>query len=131
MKCKQLELFPESFQDESCDIDPFFKVCKSCKQQKPNTEFVKADGQHRATRNRCKDCCKQQANIREHLRSMNPPPKDGDCPICSMPPKKWVLDHCHVDMTFRGYICAACNAGIGLLQDDPVILEKALNYLRK
>ena len=34
------------------------KVCKSCKKRKPDSEFVKADGKHRATRNRCKVCHK-------------------------------------------------------------------------
>ena len=108
-----------------------YKVCKSCKKEKPDSEFIKADGRHRATRNRCKVCSKEQSNTRKKLRKENPPPKAGKCQVCKVYTTKWVLDHCHTDMTFRGYICTSCNSGIGLLHDYPVILERALTYLRK
>lgn len=107
------------------------KVCKSCKKRKPDSEFVKADGKHRATRNRCKVCHKSQAETRKRLREENPPPSPGNCQICGNYTEKWVLDHCHHSLTFRGYICTSCNSGIGLLHDDPEILEKAVEYLRK
>lgn len=44
------------------------KICKTCKVEKQDEEFIKADGQHRSTRNRCKECHKQQSNIRKQLR---------------------------------------------------------------
>jgi len=106
-----------------------YKVCKTCKKEKPDTEFVKADGKHRSTRNRCKVCHKEQADIRRKLRKANPPPKAGQCPICKSHTDKWVLDHCHTNMSFRGYICTSCNSGIGLLHDDPEILKRAISYL--
>ena len=30
---------------------------------------------------------------------------------------------------FRGYICDACNLGLGKFKDDPAIVKKALDYL--
>lgn len=105
------------------------KVCKTCGIKKSNDEFVKADGQHRSTRNRCKDCHKAQANIRKKLRKENPPPKSGKCPVCQKHTEDWVLDHCHVNESFRGYICRYCNSGIGLLGDDIDGVVNALNYL--
>lgn len=108
-----------------------YKVCKTCKQSKLDSEFIKADGQHRATRNRCKECHAIQSQIRKKLREENPPPLNGNCPICNNYTEKWVLDHCHNNMTFRGYICASCNSGIGLLHDDPEVLRRALDYLLK
>ena len=106
-----------------------YKVCKTCNQKKMDSEFIKADGKHRATRNRCKDCSNNQSQIRKKLREENPPPESGECPICQTHTKKWVLDHCHSSMKFRGYICTSCNSGIGLLHDDPAIINRALNYL--
>lgn len=106
-----------------------YKICKTCKQEKLDSDFIKADGQHRATRNRCKDCHNNQSQIRKKLREENPPPEPGNCPICQIHTEKWVLDHCHSSMTFRGYICTSCNSGIGLLHDDPDIISRALNYL--
>jgi len=105
------------------------KVCKTCQVEKPDSAFIKADGRHRATRNRCKQCAKEQQDIRRRLRLSHPEPPPGDCPICNNHTNKWVLDHCHTEETFRGYICTSCNSGIGLLHDDPDILTNALFYL--
>ena len=108
-----------------------YKVCKTCKQKKRDDEFVKADGKHRSTRNRCKVCHKEQADIRRKLRKENPPAEAGICQICQNHTDKWVLDHCHTNMSFRGYICTSCNSGIGLLHDDPEVLERAVKYLNR
>lgn len=110
-------------------MDILYKVCKTCKIEKPDSEFVKADGRHRGTRNRCKVCHKQQADIRRKLKKDNPPPPPGKCPICQCHTDSWVLDHCHDKATFRGYICKSCNSGIGLLHDDVSVLSRALSYL--
>ena len=107
------------------------KRCKTCGEVKLDSEFVKADGRHRATRNRCKVCHNHQHQIRKELKKENPVPPPGHCQICGNYTDKWVLDHCHTGLTFRGYICTSCNSGIGLLQDDPDILERALNYIKK
>lgn len=40
------------------------------------------------------------------------------------------LDHCHVTGVFRGWLCSNCNTAIGLLQDNPVLLERAADYVR-
>jgi hypothetical protein len=102
-----------------------YKTCKTCKQKKPDSEFIKADGKHRATRNRCKICHKAQSDIRRKLRKQNPPPEPGECLITDNPLQ---VD---LDMIFRGYICTSCNSGIGLLHDDPESLQRAINYLKK
>lgn len=31
----------------------------------------------------------------------------------------------------RGLLCQDCSIGIGKLKDDPVLLQKALNYLKE
>src|SRR5210317_547728 len=106
------------------------KQCKTCLQIKPISEFTKADGAHRSTRNRCKSCTKLHSNIRKTLRKENPEPGPGPCPICSEHTEQWVLDHNHNTCSFRGYLCKACNAGIGLLADDSTRVERALIYLQ-
>ena len=105
------------------------KTCKSCKVNLPLDAFIKADGPNRSTRNRCKECCKLHAKVRTTLKAQNPVPEAGNCPICDSYTEKWVLDHCHETLTFRGYICRDCNAGIGLLKDNADILKNALYYL--
>jgi hypothetical protein len=41
------------------------------------------------------------------------------------------LDHDHLTREFRGWLCGACNRGIGLLGDDVNGLRRALAYLER
>ena len=56
------------------------------------------------------------------------------CPICGMQFTKtgWsrqVLDHCHLTGKLRGFICNKCNVAIGGLNDDPILVRKALEWI--
>jgi hypothetical protein len=58
----------------------------------------------------------------------------GVCAICSRVEangKQLAADHCHTTGVFRGLLCMKCNRGIGYLNDDSVLVEKALNYLKE
>lgn len=41
------------------------------------------------------------------------------------------VDHCHETKKVRGLLCPTCNQGIGLLKDDPDIMERAATYIRR
>lgn len=41
------------------------------------------------------------------------------------------IDHSHKTGKFRGLLCNSCNMAIGMLNDDPEILERLAKYLRK
>jgi hypothetical protein len=45
--------------------------------------------------------------------------------------KKLFVDHDHDTGKVRKLLCHSCNTGIGLLQDDIELLQKALDYLIK
>lgn len=55
------------------------------------------------------------------------------CAICqsnsSENNKKLHLDHCHETGKIRGFLCRACNHGLGNFKDDIDLLEKAKEYL--
>lgn len=55
----------------------------------------------------------------------------GRCKICDNIPGRRPLDvdHSHASNKIRGLLCEACNKGLGIFQDDPVLLEKAMRYL--
>ena len=54
--------------------------------------------------------------------------EDASCGICTIT-TGLVLDHCHTTGNVRGVLCKACNRGIGMLQDDIKLLEKAVVWL--
>lgn len=62
--------------------------------------------------------------------------QNHSCAICER--EAWecrggvlAVDHDHKTNKVRALLCTQCNAGIGSLQDDPAILEKAAEYLRR
>jgi len=67
--------------------------------------------------------------------------QNGVCKICGNPetrknpytdmPSRMPVDHCHETGKIRGLLCTDCNVGIGKLNDDIKLLEKAIEYLRK
>ena len=42
-----------------------------------------------------------------------------------------VVDHKHSTGEVRGLLCHNCNRALGLLKDEPKVLQKAMNYLVK
>ena len=57
-------------------------------------------------------------------------PTPAVCECCGKPPGKRPLcaDHCHLTLKFRGWLCNACNTGLGLLNDTPML---AVRYLER
>lgn len=60
--------------------------------------------------------------------------QNGKCAICGTEPVDGEflhVDHDHETNKIRGLVCNLCNRGIGMLRDDPAILEAAARYLRR
>jgi hypothetical protein len=62
--------------------------------------------------------------------------QSGRCAICGTTepgrgqhPRSFSVDHNHRTGRVRGLLCHLCNTGIGALDDDPVRLRLAANYL--
>jgi hypothetical protein len=72
-------------------------------------------------------------NSRKHRGLPQPTrPLPGHCENCERPAGKRALslDHSHVTGQFRGWLCDACNRGIGYLGDSIEGLQRAIDYLR-
>ena len=68
--------------------------------------------------------------------------QDGRCALCGREPKTGFKvdggrmpalhrDHDHVTGKWRDFLCGSCNNGLGLLQDDPVLLRAAAAYIER
>jgi hypothetical protein len=66
-----------------------------------------------------------------------PPPRERHCPPrpeddlceCCGEPARLQLDHCHKTGAFRGWVCRACNSGVGIM-DSVERLEKRVAFLK-
>jgi ferredoxin len=58
--------------------------------------------------------------------------QDWSCAICrKMPKTKLDTDHCHKTGKYRGMLCKACNTALGKFKDNPALLLRAADYLKK
>ena len=105
------------------------KTCRKCDTLKDLEDFPLFSTVGAGRKNTCKACSNQLATVRARLRKDNPPPPPGNCPACNRLTSRWVLDHCHHTDQFRGYICNSCNLGFGKFNDDPELMQQALDYL--
>lgn len=56
----------------------------------------------------------------------------GVCHICKcVSPTRLLVDHCHATGHIRGLLCARCNWGLGMYEDDPMRLRAAAEYLER
>ena len=63
----------------------------------------------------------------------NRPQGAKQCEICRerISGKNVCIDHCHVSLGVRGYLCVKCNAGLGMFRDSVSLLRHAITYLEK
>lgn len=50
-------------------------------------------------------------------------------PVASGPANRLCVDHCHETGEIRGLLCKSCNTALGAFRDDPIRLQKAIDYL--
>lgn len=143
-KCpKCAETKPRSeFHKDSRNKDGLYAYCKECNKAKAkawtkaNPEKAREQARRRSAEGRNRNAILMRkygisaARYAEMLAAQG-----GVCAICGRPEvgrkdhRNLVVDHCHTSNQIRGLLCHSCNRGIGLLQDSPEILKKALTYL--
>lgn len=59
----------------------------------------------------------------------------NSCMICTKDAvsnkKSLAVDHDHETGIYRGLLCGSCNVVLGLVNDDPLILKRMVQYLKK
>jgi|TARA_R110001599_G_scaffold72356_1_gene200923 hypothetical protein len=103
------------------------ECCKILSITAYTTAGIRADGAWY-----CKKMCRQCATIvRDESRiiSRNAPPKPERCDCCHKKMEKLNADHVHGSFVFRGWLCKACNTGMGLLGDNLKGILQAVIFL--
>lgn len=124
-KCKIPKDLKEYNKDKSRPdgLEPTCRACKSAVRNKDKEKSGKLFNKFGITLEQYKDILKLQNN---------------KCAICEISIETHLnlrqtyfpVDHCHTTGKIRGLLCDKCNRGIGLLQDNPDILQKAIDYLQ-
>ncbi len=126
------------------------KICVLCKVEKYLSEFYKHKSGRHGVDNRCKICftayrkdyykdkpeklreikvkCLYGLEADEYKKLKKD--QKNICKICGKKTKLYV-DHNHDTGKVRGLLCHKCNTGIGLLNDNLELLEKAVKYLKE
>jgi|TARA_B110000914_G_scaffold185056_1_gene168532 hypothetical protein len=122
-----------------------FKVCDRCnifKEKESNFQInqrSKYGVTFRPSCNDCRDLKDGKKMSSEELRKAEKTRPSGlwPCPICektyitemmASPPRR---DHDHATGKFRDWICDSCNTGLGRFDDNTIVLEDAIEYLKK
>jgi hypothetical protein len=139
----QLDFFEKEAPEKSKET----LFCRKCKEDKPLYSFnncaVVWETEERAvgirgvsgTARYCRECREDYQKSTAIARKSAPHKPHGltRCECCStlLDSKLLHLDHNHLTGQFRGWLCRACNTGLGALGDNIEGLERALHYLRK
>ena len=103
-------------------FEPRRRTCRHC-----------VNAAARATRSRTYSSERQRwydYGLTQHAFDAMVEAQDGRCAICRRMPRKLVVDHDHRTGVVRGLLCGPCNLGLGHLRDQPVLCERAADYLR-
>jgi hypothetical protein len=68
-------------------------------------------------------------HIRRKRERLAGRPKPETCEVCGRG-GEIVFDHDHNSNKFRGWLCGRCNTALGMVNDDIVVLEKLIVYLK-
>lgn len=126
------------------------KRCNKCGVEKPHDEYYKESVPPHRPRSLCKQCIlhrqkrwgkanarwaylKREYGVSKGQYNSMYEAQDGRCAICDTPEpqlsRNLNVDHDHATGQIRGLLCGSCNSVLGMAQDDPERLRKALAYL--
>jgi hypothetical protein len=110
-------------------------ICKKCSnRQRENARKLNVN-QGRRERRLAKNCryyVWEKYGLTEEDVATMLENQGGVCAICHRLPngKSLAVDHCHTTGKIRGLLCHSCNTSLGHFNDDVVILERAIQYLK-
>ncbi|MFD5951070.1 endonuclease VII domain-containing protein [Streptomyces collinus] len=122
---------------ERVEVPAGHKLCRTCGEIKPHSEWHRNATASDGLSTRCKACravqgrqghLKRQYGITEAERDGLIASQGGVCCIClSAVPEH--VDHCHKTGRVRGVLCFSCNAALGQFKDRPDAIRRAAAYV--
>ncbi|MER5719219.1 endonuclease VII domain-containing protein [Streptomyces sp. NPDC002132] len=122
---------------EKVDVPDGHKLCRTCGEIKPHTEWHRNATASDGLSTRCKACravrgrqdhLKRKYGLTEAERDELVSSQGGVCCICLAAAPEHV-DHCHQTGRVRGVLCFSCNAALGQFKDRPDAIRRAAAYV--
>lgn len=124
------------------------RICCKCKVEKPISQFKKSKRFAIGYGYVCKECHRKQSKLSSIERNFGisitkfksmEKAQGGTCAICGKKESRrrrgtvvrLAIDHNHKTGEIRGLLCTRCNTAIGLFDDCPKLLKKAIAYLEQ
>jgi hypothetical protein len=101
--------------------------CKTC--AKTRTKKWKSNNREKYLHQRRKKWTEEKYNLTSEEFDFIFQKQNGSCAICHTKNIKLCVDHNHNTNKNRGLLCKKCNCAIGLLQENPLFLQSAIDYL--
>ena len=134
-KCKK-ELPLTAFNKHCRHKDGLRFRCKSCEaedQKEAKKKALKLDYEGTRKKERANNL-KQMYGLSVEEWTIKALSQQYKCAICNnecVTGKRLAVDHDHETGQIRDLLCGNCNQGLGKFQDNPQLLNKAAEYLRK
>lgn len=135
---------PRTKEEIKYDLEKGSKICSKCNTRKPFDDFHRKSDSPDDRAGICIEC-KTRDRRAYHLNYTYDITEEhyftlldeqyGCCAICGSDDETigghLHVDHDHESGDIRGLLCSNCNTGLGLLQDNPDILQSAIKYLHR
>jgi hypothetical protein len=115
------------------------KFCRGCRRVLPVSDWSPRINANDGLAWQCKSCLSAKDRAKHLMRTYGMSVEDldamldwqhGVCAICQTAPAAHV-DHDHESGSVRGLLCFRCNAALGQLGDDPLVVRRAARYLER
>lgn len=114
----------------------FSCYCKNCTKKKAKASYTKPD---KAKTKAYILKCRFGLSLEDYHSLYKK--QSGSCAICNKALTLYAetrdlssvacIDHNHSTGEVRGLLCNTCNTGIGMLKEDPIIMQSAIKYLQQ
>jgi Recombination endonuclease VII len=114
--------------------DPFYRYLSLTRRRGHRTARKEFDNAHRRRRRATDADYRDKERARRYGLSLQDyrvilARQGNACAICKKSDKRLCIDHCHATGKVRGFLCRACNLGLGNYNDDPALMRAAMAYL--
>ena len=134
LKCKAIKNLSEFHKDKNKYGSAYYcKICATANSRKHYNRRIKEDPEYKESKRNSWLRKTYGITLKEYKDKLaNQNHMCAICQVALLDNGTWThLDHNHKTGELRDFLCTNCNRGLGHFQDNPDLLLKAVDYLKK